>query len=83
MNNLSFAQARSIIFKREHFAGGVHLEPAKTVGVGELPEAAELRFREGRLQFVGNFHESHGESIAGQANVAAARRFDKMAGALV
>lgn len=65
VGDLRFAEARSIVFEGQHFFGVVDAEAAEAVSVGELAEAAELRIRQGRLQFVGDFHEGHGESIAG------------------
>jgi hypothetical protein len=65
VSDLGLAQARGVVFEGEMFFLFVDAEAAQAVGVGKFTEASELFEAEGRLQFVGNLDESHGESIAG------------------
>ena len=64
MCDLSFAQARSVVFKRKLALGVVDGEAAKAVCICEFAERAKLRMRERRLQFKFHFEERHTQIIA-------------------
>ena len=71
MRHLCFAQARSVVFKRQLLFRFVNAEAAQAIGVRELAEMAQLVFRERRLQFVGNFDEGHAGIIAARSELPA------------
>src|SRR5271168_809502 len=64
VGDLRLAEARSVVLERQVVLV-VDAEAAQAIGVGEFAEVAELVVGEGGLQFVGDFNESHGGSIAG------------------
>ena len=71
MRHLCFAQARSVVFKRQLLFRFVNTEAAEAIGVRELAEMAQLVFREWRLQFVSDFHECHAVIIAARSKLPA------------
>jgi hypothetical protein len=73
MRHLRFAQARSVVFKRQLFLRFVNAKAAQAVGVRELAEMAQLVFGERRLQFVGDVNESHAGIIAARGKPPACR----------
>lgn len=65
VSDLGLPQARGVVFEGEMIFLLIDAEAAQAVGVGKFSETPELFEAEGRLQFVGNLDECHGESIAG------------------
>ena len=62
--DLGFAEARSVVFKRELPLAVVDRKAAKAVGVCEFSKRPELFVGERRLQFKFGFKECHAEIIA-------------------
>ncbi len=64
VSHFGFLQARSIIFEGQAMEVLINAEAAQTVGIGELPEGAELFGAQRALQFVGDFDQGHAWIIA-------------------
>jgi hypothetical protein len=64
VGHLRFAQARSVVFKRQLLFRIVQPEAAQAVSVGEFAEVAQLVVVQRGLQFIGDFDECHGGIIS-------------------
>ena len=55
VEHLSFAEARSVVFKSEAAGGVVNVEAAQAVEIGEFTETLKLFVAEGSEEFVADF----------------------------
>ena len=66
VRDLSFAEARGVVFEGEVVLLLVDAEAAEAVGVGKVAEAGELFEAERGLQFVCDFEECHRRKYKGK-----------------
>jgi len=70
VKDLSFPEARSVVFEGKAVVPFVYAQAAKTVGVGELAQPLELLVAERRVQFIGDFEKCHiGDYTSGTRRV--------------
>ena len=59
VKDLSFPEARGVVFEGKAVVLFVNAQAAKTISVGEFAQSLELLVAERRVQFIGDFEKCH------------------------
>jgi hypothetical protein len=68
VNDLSFTETGSVVFKSDLVFLFVHMDAAQAVGIGKFSEALQLLPSQGRLEFIGDFKKCHAGNYSALAS---------------